>query len=195
MKSQAMSVRILQKLLMWKHLIFCWLAQVLPGATCQTTLPPINIAMRRTGYLQAEKWFLPTELLKDKTKTFIEQSHCPVGIFVNRDFVKASKIVLILDSEADLFLLPYAQTLMISTQGYISIIYRSSEYRQIEKPLRQFLATVKSSTLLPDTDISGTLLNKYNFMLISYATWNDVSEHRKAALQEMPSTLILGAKG
>ena len=151
-----------------------------------------NATHRR--YLQAEKWFLPTELLKDKTKTFIEQSHCPVGIFVNRDFVKASKIVLILDSEADLFLLPYAQTLMISTQGYISIVYRSSEYRQIEKPLRQFLATVKSSTLLPDTDISGTLLTKYNFMLISYATWNDVSEHRKEALQEMPSTLILGAK-
>lgn len=142
-------------------------------------------------YLQAEKWFLPTELLKDKTKTFIEQSHCPVGIFVNRDFVKASKIVLILYSEADLFLLSYAQTLLASTQGVISIVYHSSEYSRIEDSLRQFHATVESSTLLPDTDISGTLLAQYDFMLISYTTWNDVSEHRKEALQKMPSTLIL----
>ncbi|MDR0733308.1 MAG: cation:proton antiporter [Dysgonamonadaceae bacterium] len=142
-------------------------------------------------YLQAEKWFLPTELLKDKTKMFIEKSHCPVGVFVNRDFVKARKIVLIVDSEADLFLLPYAQTLVKATHGSVSVVYRNSGYGRIEKPLLQFLATTKPSTLLPDTDISGTLLVQYDFMLISYTAWNDVSEHRKGALQEMPSTLIL----
>jgi Kef-type K+ transport system membrane component KefB len=144
-------------------------------------------------YFQAEKWFLPAELLKDKTKMFIEQSHCPVGVFVNRDFVKAGKIVLILDSEVDLFLLPYAQALLKSTQGSIDIVCRSSESGQLKKPLQQFLATVKISALLPDADISGALLVRYDFMLISYATWNDVSEHRKEALQEMPSTLILSA--
>jgi hypothetical protein len=37
------------------------------------------------------------------------------------------------------------------------------------------------------------LLTDYNFMLISYDVWNDVSENRKEALQSMPSTLILSA--
>ena len=45
--------------------------------------------------------------------------------------------------------------------------------------------------LLPDKDLTPGLFNSYNFMLIGYNTWNDVSEHRKEALQKMPSTLIL----
>ena len=142
-------------------------------------------------FFRTEKWFLPTELLKDKTKTFIEQSHCPVGIFVNRDFTKANKIILVLDSEADLFLLPYAQTLLQSTRGSINIICRSSDYDPMENLLGQFLETVGSSALLEEKDISGTLLADHDFMLISYAVWNDVSERRKEALQLMPSTLIL----
>lgn len=147
---------------------------------------------RLRRYLQAEKWFLPTELLKDKTKMFIEQSLCPVGVFVNRDFEKASKILLILDSEADLFLLPYAHNLLKATAGSIDVVCRSSsECTQIEKPLRQFLETAGSSMLLTDEDISGDLLAEYDFMLISYAAWNDISENRKEALQGMPSTLIL----
>jgi Kef-type K+ transport system membrane component KefB len=147
-------------------------------------------AMHRR-FLQTEKWFLPTELLKDKTKMFIEQSLCPVGIFVNRDFVKASKIILILDSEADLFLLSYAQTMLKSTQSLITIVCRYPELALIEKPLGQFLKTVSRSMFLPDKDISGTLLANYDFMLISYTAWNDVSDNRKDALQWMPSTLIL----
>jgi hypothetical protein len=147
-------------------------------------------AMRRT-YFQAEKWFLPTELLKDKTKMFIEQSHCPVGVFVNRDFVKASKIILVLTSEADLFLLSYAHTLLQSTSGFIHVICRPLEYKQMEKPVGQFLESISPSMLLAEEDISGTLLSNYDFMLISYTAWNDISEHRKQALQLMPSTLIL----
>ncbi|GHU78580.1 cation/H(+) antiporter [Bacteroidia bacterium] len=143
-------------------------------------------------YIQPEKWFLPTELLKDKTRMFIEQSYCPVGVFVNRDFVKASKILMILDSAADLFLLPYAQNLLKVTSGSIAIVCRSSsEYVQMEKSIGQFLETVGSSMLLTEKDISGALLAGYDFLLISYAAWNDVSENRKEALQGMPSTLIL----
>ncbi|MDR1023275.1 MAG: cation:proton antiporter [Prevotellaceae bacterium] len=147
----------------------------------------------RHRFLRTEKWFLPVELLKDKTKMFIEQSHCPVGVFVNRDFAGASKIIMVLDSEADLFLLPYAQTLLQSTVGSVSIVCRSSNYGQVEAPLGQFLKTVGSSTLLEEKDISGALLTGYDFMLISYAAWNDVSVNRKEALQPMPSTLILSA--
>jgi len=145
-------------------------------------------------YFQADKWFLPTELLKDKTKMFIEQSHCPVGVFVNRDFVKANRALLILSSKADLFLLTYAQTLLQSTRGSIHVLCYSPEYKQIEKPLGQFLKTVTPSMLLPEENISGDLLTKYDFMLISYTAWNDVLENRKAALQFMPSTLILSER-
>lgn len=142
-----------------------------------------------------ESWFSPGALLKNKTKFFIEQSYCPVGVFVNRDFVKASNVILIVASVEDLFLLEYARTLLLSTSGSISLVNKTSSttpgVEKIKESFTQFIETVKQSKILPDKDITSGLFNGYNFMLISYQTWNDVSEHRKDALQKMPSTLIL----
>lgn len=149
----------------------------------------------KSRYFKPEAWFLPSELLKDKTKMFIEQTHCPVGVFVNRDFEKADKLLLILDSEYDLYLLPYAQTLLKATGGSIAILNRTKDadsgHKNIEKQLASFCESTPASILLPEEDITATLLGDYDFMLISYVTWNDVSEHYKEALQLMPSTLII----
>lgn len=108
-------------------------------------------------------WFYPGELLKDKTKFFIEQSHCPVGVFVNRNFVKATHILVYVASKEDRFLFSYAQTLAKATHGEITVA----------------------------AELSAESLEQHNFMLISYKSWNRVSEQRKEALQRMPSTLIL----
>lgn len=145
-----------------------------------------------------ESWFYPGALLKDKTKMFIEQSDCPVGVFINRGFVKASNVILIIQSEEDLFLLEYARTLLKSTHGSVAVLNTTRSTtpgsETILRTLEEFIHTVSQSSILPDTDLTPELLNNYNFMLISYKTWNDVSEHRKKALQRMPSTLILSKK-
>lgn len=114
-----------------------------------------------------ESWFYPGELLKDKTKMFIEQSNCPVGVFVNRNFVKASNVIVIIGKEEDLFLLNYAQTLLKSTHGSLT-------------PFD-----------IRENQLTSQTFNGFNFMLISYTTWNEVSQYRKEALQKMPSTLII----
>ena len=142
-----------------------------------------------------ESWFYPGALLKDKTKMFIEQSNCPVGVFVNRNFVKASNVIVVIDSEEDLFLLGYAQTLLKSTHGAASVLDKSSSTTPgnevIKEGILRFTEDVKQTTLLREKDLTPQSFNGFNFMLISYKTWNDVSEHRKEALQKMPSTLIL----
>ena len=142
-----------------------------------------------------ESWFYPGALLKDKTKMFIEQSNCPVGVFVNRNFVKASNVIVVIDSEEDLFLLGYAQTLLKSTHGSASVLDKSSSTTPgnevIKEGILRFTEDVKQTTLLREKGLTPQSFNGFNFMLISYKTWNDVSEHRKEALQKMPSTLIL----
>ncbi len=148
-----------------------------------------------TKHFVSDSWFNPGGLLKDKTRMFIEQTHCPVGVFVNRNFVKASRVILVIDSVSDLHLLDYAQTLMKSTHGEVGIVNRASTTTPgsevINKQVRQFSDSIAEVTLLKDKDLTPELFDGYNFMLISYATWNDVSEHRFEALQKMPSTLIL----
>lgn len=142
-----------------------------------------------------ESWFYPGALLKDKTKMFIEQSNCPVGVFINRGFVKATNVILVIQSEEDLFLLEYARTLLLTTHGAVAVLNKTSSTtpgsETISKALTTFVQTVKQASVLKEKDMTPDLLSNSNFMLISYKTWNDVSEHRKEALQKMPSTLIL----
>lgn len=142
-----------------------------------------------------ESWFYPGALLKDKTKMFIEQSDCPVGVFINRGFVKATNIIIIINSADDLFLLDYARTLLKTTHGSVNIVNQASSttpgIETINQKLNEFTETIKQATLLPNKDLTPEIFNGHNFMLVSYATWNDISEHRKKALQKMPSTLIL----
>ena len=142
-----------------------------------------------------ESWFYPGALLKDKTKMFIARSNCDVGVFINRNFVKATNTLVVISSEEDLFLLDYTRTLLKATHGSVGIVAKMSTttpgHDQILKELWDFVSSIPQTQLLPDKDLTPGLFNSYNFMLIGYNTWNDVSEHRKEALQKMPSTLIL----
>ncbi len=142
-----------------------------------------------------ESWFYPGALLKDKTKMFIGKSHCDVGVFVNRGFVKASNVIVVIDSEKDLFLLDYTSTLLKTTHGSVGILDRSSSttpgIEKIKYAVHQFADSTPQASILPEKDMKASTFNGYTFMLISYDTWNDVSEHRREALQKMPSTLIL----
>ncbi|MDR1919333.1 MAG: cation:proton antiporter [Tannerellaceae bacterium] len=178
---------------------------LLVGAGISLSNLPADVAVNRfraffyNRYLRffkaPESWFYPGALLKDKTKVFIENASCSVGVFVNRNFVKATNVILIVASADDLFLLGYAQTLLKATQGSIALVNKTSSTTpgsdKIKSAFEHFTATVKQSLVLPDKDLTPELFIGYNFMLISYHTWNDVSEHRKKALQRMPSTIIL----
>lgn len=145
-----------------------------------------------------ESWFYPGALLKDKTKTFIARSNCDVGVFINRNFVKASSVLIIIHSADDLFLLDYAATLLKATHGSTGIVNTadtaSEGYDRVVQAIDSFKASTLHTNLLPDKDLTPHLFSSFNFMLISYDNWNEVSERCKEALQKMPSTLILNKK-
>ena len=178
---------------------------LLVGAGISLSNLPADVAVNRfrtffyNKYLRffktPESWFYPGALLKDKTRVFIENAACPVGIFVNRNFVKATHAILVVASADDLFLLDYAHTLIKSTQGSLSLIDLSGSAApdggRIKASFLRFASAVGQSVLLPSRELSPELFTGYNFMLISYHTWNEVSERHKKALQRMPSTLIL----
>jgi Kef-type K+ transport system membrane component KefB len=153
---------------------------------------------RYFGRLKApESWFYPVALLKDKTKMFIEQTNCSVGVFVNRNFVRATRIIVPIASMSDLFLIHYATTLIKATHGtitYLNVAEDNAEREQVDEALNLETQTHRTSKLLDDKDLSASLLSDYNFMMISYTTWNDISDQKKEALQKMPSTLILNKK-
>lgn len=142
-----------------------------------------------------ESWFYPGELLKDKTKMFIEQSLCPVGVFVNRKFVKASNTLIVIHFAEDLFLLNYADHLKQTTGSDLTVLnLMSSEAKDIDlvtQRLFEYTELQHKAIVYNGNKLTQSVLSAYNFMLISYNTWNLLSEVSNEELQKMPSTLIL----
>ena len=139
--------------------------------------------------------FFPNALIHDKTKIFIEQTHCSVGIFVNRNFNRVSQIIIIINSAKDLFLLEYAKNLLKTSKGTTSILNRTNEnYPENNQIINDFISQTDKSFLLPEKDLTSVLFNHHNFMLISYDTWNTLSSECEETLKEMPSTLIIRHK-
>lgn len=139
-------------------------------------------------------WFYPGDLLKDKTKQFIEQTDCTVGVFINRDFAVADKILVVLEQVEDVFLLEYAANLVKSNRASVAILDTKGLVMSDEESLRKidrFRKKHSQPDIRTKQHLAEDLLLRYNFMLISYTTWEQVSISEKEALQQMPSTLII----
>jgi len=146
-----------------------------------------------------QTFFYPGTLIKDKTRYFIENSNCSVGVFINRDFERITSTLIVLQNESDEFLLRYARRLLKnSNEVTINIIdinklaSNSAVIRQSIHELRnQFPNEVRVNKA---TRLSSTVLSKNSFMLISYHTWNVLSTSDRKEMKNIPSTLIINKK-
>jgi Kef-type K+ transport system membrane component KefB len=143
--------------------------------------------------------FYPGSLIRDKTKYFIENSNCSVGVFVNRGYMSITNTVILLNFEEDEFLLRYARRLM-RNNTYVTIqildlnrlIFSSERIREgIQKLKQEFPENVKVNKL---SRYSSSVLTRYSFMLISYPTWNELSLSDRKELVNIPSTVIISKR-
>lgn len=144
-------------------------------------------------------FFYPGSLIKDKTRYFIENSNCSVGVFVNRNFSKITKTLVFIDKPEDEFLVRYARRLL-RNNGEVTVrimdVHRLVETNptireSITALKKEFPSAVKVSKNL---HVSSTYVSNYSFLLISYAAWNLYSASQENALENIPSTLIINKK-
>ncbi|MDR0836543.1 MAG: cation:proton antiporter [Tannerella sp.] len=137
----------------------------------------------------------PGTLIKDKTQDFIEKSAGSVGVFVNRDFIRAEHILVIINSVKDLMLLDYVRTLQKSTRGYVQLLNHvsptSNESEMVAHNLTFYLDNAVETAIPFEKELTQELLQDADLMLITYSTWQIMLEENEATLQDMPSTLII----
>lgn len=157
----------------------------------------LNLLLNKVNKTQTI--FYPGSLIKDKTRYFIENSHCSVGIFVNRGFTAISTTLIILYSEHDEFLLRYARRLLrnnsnasIFIMDMNKVLQQSEQvkttYSELKKNYPVAVKTIKSSKN------NSSLISRFSFLMISYPTWNVLSESEGHELRNIPSTLIINKK-
>jgi len=143
--------------------------------------------------------FYPQTLIKDKTRYFIENAHCTVGIFVNRNFSEITSTLIVLWAQTDGFFLRYARRLLRNTNGGVqitvidvnNILQKDLAAKETFDNLQvEYKNNIKLSSA---KNISG-ISSSFSFMMISYQAWNDLAAENKSELQNIPSTLIISKK-
>jgi len=143
--------------------------------------------------------FYPGSLIKDKTRYFIENSKCSVGVFVNRDFSRITKTLVLLDNENDEFLLRYARRLLRNNSDVsiriLDVNKLATANEEIGLTIQALMEEFPNSVKLSkNTHASPTFMSGFSFMLISYQTWNKLTLNQNKELLNIPSTLIINKK-
>lgn len=144
-------------------------------------------------------FFYPGSLIKDKTRFFIENSNCSVGVFVNRNFSRIAKTLVFIDKPEDAFLLRYARRLL-RNNGEVTIrIMDVHKLAESNDTIREGIAALKEDfpiavKVSKNRHVSSTYVSSFSFLLISYSAWNHYSTSQEHALENIPSTLIINKK-
>ena len=141
----------------------------------------------------------PGTLIRDKTRYFIENSNCSVGIFVNRDFIGITSLLIVLSEETDVFLLRYARRILRdNTAVTVQILDMNKMDGRVESVTKgiqvlneQFGSRVKVSKI---TRLHSGYLERFSFLIISYQTWESLIQADVQALKDIPSTLIINKR-
>lgn len=130
-------------------------------------------------------------LVRDKMSYFIEHAPCSVGIFLEREFDCARRILLDIRGEDDLRLLPYAHTLVDNTPGAMLYI----AYSDIDESLLRPRSSGEAVTLLAQ-GVHPEPVDRscYDLLLLSYRSWVQHYDGKTECLASLPSTLILSLR-
>jgi Kef-type K+ transport system membrane component KefB len=146
-----------------------------------------------------QTFFYPGTLIKDKTRYFIENSNCSVGVFINREFEGITSTLVLLNSESDEFLLRYARRLLKNNSNITINIIDLNKLASTSELIRQGIHELRQQypnevRVNKATRLSSAVLAKSSFMLISYQAWNILSTSDRKEMKNIPSTLIINKK-
>jgi Kef-type K+ transport system membrane component KefB len=131
----------------------------------------------------------------EKTRMIISKSEVPVGIFIDKNFMSADRVMVVLLMPEDAFLIGYAQKLIANSESQVTVVdsHQTSRntpliketIRQIEQIAPNHIQTVNESK------VTKELIHHHDLLLISSNSWKLAIERESRWLKEIPSTLIL----
>lgn len=126
-------------------------------------------------------------------RQLLEVGEANVGVLIDRGFVMAESILLLLGSEDDLALLEYAYRFRTSNRARVTVLKVSDgqhvDFHNKESPYFH-LATHFTEVIeqrIPDKQ----LLAHFNLILVSLDHWNEINSNRATWIKDCPSILVI----
>lgn len=163
-----------------------------------------NILGFTTRIFQPDKLFdkhpslgtgLPDSALDPRTSTILDKADVPVGVFIDKDFTKADRILVTIGEIEDAFLLDYVQRFISNNQSQVIILELTGALKTnpaIKERIRQIeLIAPNHISLVSANEIKPEQFQANDLLMISISTWTKLVQSKNKSLADAPSTLIL----
>lgn len=123
----------------------------------------------------------------------IEEGESNICILIDRGFVIAESVLLLLGSEDDLALLQYAHRLRSSNRARVTILKvgdgQGVDFNNTELPYHSLASTFPEviEQRIPDRQ----LLAHFNLLITSVTLWEEINEMRATWIKDCPSVLVI----
>ncbi len=138
---------------------------------------------------------LPDSALDLRTSTILDKADVPVGVFIDKDFNTADRILVTIGGIDDAFLLEYVQRFISNNQSQIIIVELAAALKgnaAIKEKIRQIeLIAPNHISLVSATEIKPDNFQSTDLLIISISTWTKMVQSKNKSLADAPSTLIL----
>jgi Kef-type K+ transport system membrane component KefB len=139
-----------------------------------------------------------TSPFDDRTRTIIDKSETSVGILVNKGFEKIDKVFIPIFNDKDIFLIPFAQKLIINSESHITFFDATGHIKN-NSEIKKAISAIEESAphnvhLMNEHIIEKEFLKQYSLMIINADSWIKLMETKTIWLSDVPSTLILSNK-
>lgn len=131
----------------------------------------------------------------DKTQQILSKTEPAVGILVDKEFKSVNRVFLTIFSEADAFLINFAQKLISNSGSQVTVLDADGTIKnnaQIKESIRIIEHNVPNHIkILGQRKIEKEFLQEQDLMIISVESWKKLVESRSTWLNYTPSLLIM----
>ncbi|HKH62158.1 MAG TPA: cation:proton antiporter [Flavitalea sp.] len=164
------------------------------AATVRLLYPP-HLIKTLLGTNKLSQLLPVNDMMDEKATSFIADAHCSVGVFIDKDFYEARRILIPIFSSSDLFLLKYGGKFVHSIHSSVTILdaggLSQSDSRWQDEILRINKTGQESIQILMGRTIDKSMLLRYDLMLVSYDNWEKLVKSKSVWLEHIPSSLII----
>ncbi len=134
-------------------------------------------------------------LFDERTQDILDNTKVPTGIFINKEFTKANKVLLPMLGINDQLLLIYAKKLILNNDAEVWLMDNHDaldKLPELQDELRRMaeLTPGKVKRLTPGL-VEPETMQQFDLLLMSYSSWKTVTAQKEEWLKEIPSALII----
>lgn len=137
----------------------------------------------------------PDSGLDERTTAILSKTNIATGIFIDKHFTKADRILIVACDINDEFLLAYAERFIANNGAQVFVLQLDDQLKSasaFKERLRLIAHTAPNHiSVLPGRTLEINDLKSTDLMVVSLQTWTKLVHSRNKRLTDAPSTLIL----